>query len=147
MATKEVKTESAFPVRTEITVLSADDCNQAKIGLPMYEVNGVEVHKYVEGSEPSRDEVGRWQGLESIGDREGIKPGDQILVPDLFGDLLIMRVEADQHGVLSARSQKEDGTPGGLVAILAFGEDDRDCWACTGLINLKGIEKLELSSR
>jgi len=107
---------------------------------------GVEVHLYEEGREYQRDDQGHWLGLDPVTDESALKAGTEILVHGMFGELYRMTVEVDGHGELLARTRKPDGTCGGLVGSLEFGKDDRGAWICIGLINTRGLKKLELSS-
>ncbi len=108
------------------------------------EYEGVEIHLY-SGTPPLRDDDG-WLGLEPIFVKDAIKVGSKVLVHGFYGDLFLMTVEQDEDGNYAAVSEKEDGTRGDLMGLLAFGEDDRKCWVCTGLVNLRGVTKLEISS-
>lgn len=126
-------------------VLSADE-PKAKIGWTCHEYMGIEVHLYEEGREYKRDDDGRWVDLESVTDENAIKAGTEILVHGMFGELYRMTVEEDGYGKLSARTRNPDESPGSLVGMLSFGEDDRGAWVCGGLLNTRGLKKLELSS-
>lgn len=120
----------------ELRVLPADDPKGRTIGFTCREYNGVRIHRY-DGATPERDDDGHWIGLEPITEQGGIKAGDKVLVHGLFGELYIMDVEANEHGTLHAKGER-------LTGILKFGEDDRNCWVCLGLVNLRGVTKMEL---
>lgn len=122
-----------------MTVLGPDDPNQKPLGWVVHERNGIEVHKYDEAREYERDAEGRWKGLEPITEEGALRAGDKILVHGLFGELFIMTVEADEAGGLCGRCDQ-------LLALLEYGKDDRRAWVCTGLVNLRGVERLKLSS-
>lgn len=128
---------SDVPVRTELTVLPADDPSKREIGLVIRERNGVEIHKFEEGRKYERDEDGRWKDLAPITEEGDLRAGDKILVPGLMGELFVMSVEADKYGALTARGEH-------LSAVLEFGKDDRHAWVCVGLINLRGLQRLEI---
>lgn len=117
-----------IPARTELTVLPADEPNKPTIGWTMTERNGVQITKSPEAEDP-------------ITDRDGIKVGDTVYVPAMFGEgHYVMKIEADDHGgELYARSE------GGLLGILEFGADDRNAWTCIGLVNPRGVTKLSLT--
>lgn len=129
----------------ELTVLPADNPEGRTIGFTCREYMGAEIHLY-NGTPPERDENG-WVGLEPITDRDGTKISDKVLVHGLFGELFLMTVDrrmGDESFI--AVTVREDGTPGGMMGHLKFGEDDRNCWVCTGLFNLRAVRKLELST-
>lgn len=113
----------------EITVLPADPEKPA-IGWTVQERSGFEV--YLKPSAPP------YIDLPPITEKDGLKAGDEILVPSIFGGtFLLMIVEKDEHGELYGSSNQ-------LMAILEFGKDDRHAWVCDGLINTRGLEKLQL---
>jgi hypothetical protein len=115
------------PFRTELTVLSADNKpNQKPLGWVIKERNGVEVTKDLETKA-------------LIIERDALRIGDTIYVPGLLGGYHVLTIEAGDHeGELRARSKE------GLLGILEFGGDDRNAWICIGLVNLRGISKVEL---
>jgi hypothetical protein len=117
-----------FPVRTELIVLPADPPDRKPIGWTVRTYSGFEILRLVTPGEP---------GV-TITKKEDLKVGDEILVMGLFGGYLKMVVEQDEDGDLFARGGEH------LISSLAFGEDDRECWVSTGLINTRGIKKLEL---
>lgn len=73
---------------------------------------------------------------ELIREKEGLKPGDKIVVdwnpPLRFEGTVIV--------------DKEDTyiDCGATRGILAFDKDERHCWVCTGLYNLAAIERLDI---
>ncbi len=74
-----------------------------------------------------------WPGeREMILERDALKAGDQVLVPGLTGGLIPMTIHATEDERLMAKSEH-------LMAVLEFGEDARNAWVCTGLINLRGV--------
>lgn len=120
------------PVKTGLTVLPADDVKQEKLGWTVREYLGCEVYPYkpdAEGKLPPQ--------LEPIKTEDGLKEGMQILVPSLVGGFHIMTVMKEDNE-LYARGEK-------LMGALEFAkEDGRNAWVCVGLINMRGVEKLEL---
>ena len=125
--------EMSYPVKAEVTVLSADEVNQAKLGWTVREYNGTEVFPYNPDDHPP-GEVNR-DKLQAITTKEGLKIGDTILVPGMMGGYHVMTVT-------EARIAKDGHT----AAFLEFSQDDRACWVCTGMANMRGISKLNLSS-
>jgi hypothetical protein len=115
--------DEKLPVRTELTVLSADDPNQRTIGFVIREYNGTEVYK--------ADAHGT-----TLTNESDIKPGDKLHVQTLVGTYA-MTAAKDEYGVLYAETE-----PGGMFADLIFNKDDRHCWASTYAVNAKAIKKL-----
>jgi hypothetical protein len=67
---------------------------------------------------------------------DALKPGMAVLVADLGGGYALYVVESTGEGL--------GGRSGEMVAFFEFGQDDRQCWICTGVANLKGLERLEI---
>jgi hypothetical protein len=128
---------NGVPAETELTVLPADDAAPLKLGWTCHERMGVEVYPYdpADHSEGGLD----LEKLSPITEEGGLTEGMQVLVAGLLGGFHVMAVRRDEHGVLSAKGER-------LTGILRFGEDDRGCWVCLGLVNMRAIEKLELRS-
>lgn len=126
----------------KVQVLSADGAETATLGWAVREFNGGPLYLF-DGTPPERGEDGDWVGLEDVTEKEALKPGVQILVSGMFGELILMTVEANEHGELQGRSHREDGSSGQLIGLLAYGEDERGIWACTGWVNMSGVTKLE----
>lgn len=122
--------DEKLPAKTDIQVLAADP-NHKPIGFTIREYMGTEVFLYPGEKFTEKD-------LVPITIREGLKPGDEILIPGLFGGYHKMTIHGSEKG-LSARNED-------LSAILAFGEDDRNAWVCGGLINNRGISRLRVNS-
>ncbi len=114
---------------SDIIVLPADDPTNKKIGFTVREYLGCEVFKPLVEGGPTE--------LMPLTKEEDIKSGDVILVPGLVGGYYWMTVEKDTCGGFRGRSEK-------LIALLEFAQDDRMAWVCGGLINTRGIEKLEI---
>lgn len=117
-----------------MTILGPDDPGKRKIGFTMCERNGVKIYPY--------DSVGHLSGIDPgrlwpILAEDGLREGTKVLVPGLMGGYHVMTVERDEHGVLSAKDEH-------LTAILKYGEDERGCWTCVALMNLRGVAKLDL---
>lgn len=128
-----------IPVRTELTVLPADDPNRPPLNWVVKEYNGVPAYRYL----PEYEENGfSSEDLKPLTAREDLKPGDQILIPALIGGYHRMTIEEGdgslKDGTLMAKT-------GHSAAFLRFGEDDRKCWVATGMINLRGLAKLSVS--
>jgi hypothetical protein len=126
-------------VRSEITILGPDVPKAKPIGFTVRDYQGVEIHKYEEGRQYERDEDGRWKDLEPVTEEGALHAGDKILVHGLTGGLMLMTVEANSDGILH-------GVSGFLSARLEFGKDDRHAWVCTILVNIRGVEKLQLTT-
>ena len=74
---------------------------------------------------------------EPIREKSGIQVGSVVLIPGLFGGLGVYSV-VESDG-------KFYGQSGGMMGVLEFGEDARNCWVCSGMVNTKATQKLELS--
>jgi len=64
------------------------------------------------------------------------------------GSLVLVRAHSGHYRM----TVKEEGGrliaySGDLQALLEFGQDDRKAWISTGVINMKGLKKLEVSSK
>jgi len=126
----------------EVMVLGADEVEPLTLNWTVHEFNGGPLYLY-DGTSPERGEDGDWKDLEPVTEKDALKPGVKILVSGMFGELIVMTVEADEYGELHGRSHREDGSPGQLIGLLAYGEDERGIWACTGWVNMSGVTKLE----
>jgi hypothetical protein len=118
-----------IPARTELTVIPADDPKMRTIGWTVTERNGVTLFKF--------DAAGGIdiRPLLSLAD---LVEGDEIAVAALTGGYHKMTVKKDEEGKLM-------GCNDSLLAILRFAEDDRKCWTCVGLINTRGLAKLDVT--
>lgn len=76
--------------------------------------------------------------LRPILNKNDLTVGSQILVPGLFGGYHLMSIFQADNGDLYAKGET-------LMAALEFAGDDRGSWVCTGLINLRGVEKLKIN--
>lgn len=116
--------DEKYPLRTDITVLSADDPKQKPLSFVIHERNGITVFL------PDAPDV-------PLTKEEDLQPGTLIVVTGMFGQYL-MKVYLSEEGVL--RAGNPDGLPGSF-AILAFGEDERHCWTSTAMVKTRGITK------
>lgn len=98
-----------IPVRTEIEVLPADDPDDKKLGWVIVTYNGCEVC-------PIDSDV-------PITSRWGLRPGMKVRAWNME-----WTVVWDGWFSIALDREKSKG-------ILVFGEDDRKCWACPGIIN------------
>ena len=75
-----------------------------------------------------------------IKEKEELVNGTLVLVPTLFGPAVARVRKGDGHlyGVSPTES---------TMYFLQYGEDDRNCWVCTGSANLAAIRKLSLDSK
>jgi hypothetical protein len=119
-------TDEKLPLRTELTVLPADDPNQRTIGWVVREYNGTEVFK--------ADAHGT-----ALKNESDIQVGDKLHVQTLVGTY-VMIATRDEYGVLFAQTE-----PGGMFADLQFNKDDRHCWASTYAVNAKAIKKTSVT--
>ena len=106
-----------------ITVLGADQ-PRPEIGFIVNEYNGVPVYLW--------DEFLKDGDKASVVTRE-LLPGEVIAVPSFTGYY---------RGVVR---KAEDGLfwdSGEVTGFLGFGEDDRNCWICCGVVNKRGLKKL-----
>lgn len=119
-----------YPSKTDLTVLAADP-NTKPIGFVVREYMGTPVFLY-----PGEDF--KEEDLIPITTRDGLKEGDEILIPGLMGGYHKMTVKGSENG-LSAEGER-------AIGVLAFGEDDRNAWICGGLINMRGITRLKVDT-
>jgi hypothetical protein len=113
-----------------------------EIKFQVREYQGTEVFKYLAEDHP--DHLHR-EKLQPITQKEGLVPGDVVLIPALIGGgFFLMTVQADEDGLL-AEADEILASSDQMMALLKFGEDERKAWVCTGLINKRGLEKLRSS--
>jgi hypothetical protein len=120
-----------MPVRTELTVLSADDPKTAPLGWMMYELDGTEVYRDAEQTQ-------------TITRREDLKPGDVIYAQTLF-NLCKAVVDMDEDGSLFAIA-------GSTLIYLDFREDPKEdprapCWVSPGAANMRAVQRLMETSK
>jgi hypothetical protein len=107
------------------------------------ELRGTEVYKFVASDHP--DHL-HHEKLAPITQRDGLVEGDVILVPALIGKgFFLMTVKADNGGLRAEEAQALRAEADKLVALLRFGEDERNAWVCTGLMNMRGLERLKVT--
>ena len=128
--------ENKIPAKQELTVMSTDNPNDRKLGFTIRERMGVSIYKAPENYQNGFKE----DKLETITDPNGLEHGQLIFIPGLMGGYHVMTVEKDSSGAVSARDEK-------TMAVLEFEPDDRNCWICGGLINLRGLERFGKSSK
>lgn len=99
-----------------------------KVGWTVREYRGgAEVYRVVDGKTVE----------EPISDRDGLKAGDVVACPSLFG-YFAAKIEVFSDGRVTA-------TNGNHMGILEFDRDDRHCWTCAGTVNLAGLKRLHPS--
>lgn len=107
------------------------------------EYRGTEVFKYYAADHP--DHIHR-EKLVPITQKEGLVAGDVVLIPALIGGgFFLMTVQANENGEVLAEADQLLASADKLLAVLRFGEDERNAWICTGLINKRGLEKLRVT--
>lgn len=118
--------------RTEISVLPADQ-DRPKLGFTIREYLGSPVYKRY-----SSPDI-RINTENTLKDREDVQEGDKLAIPWLTGGYVLMTVKRGEDGELYAQGSHH-------MAALGFDEDDRHCWTCCGLANLRGVERLALTT-
>ncbi len=118
--------DNKFPVKTDLTVFSADDCKSSKIGWVCREYQGGEVYGL-----DSEEKI-----VENpLTQENDLYLGKKIGVPTLFG-YLIMEVIGDGNKFAAITSTKK------TWANLEFAKDDRLCWTSSYSMNINGIKKI-----
>jgi len=112
-----------------------------KIGWTVQEYTGVEILSTPPGmSFEQLQDTGNWpEGFTPapITEENALKVEDNVLVASLSGGYALYTVEASDGGLC--------GRSGGMRAFFEFGQDDRNCWVCSGVANVDAITKLELT--
>ena len=123
-------------VNQPLTVLGADEPTTKTIGFTCHEYLGSEIFLY-----KKEDHINGFDEtkLIPITTESGLKKGDEILVPSLFGGYHKMVVKLDSHNVVYGEDKNH-------ASVLRFGEDARNAWVSIGIINLRGISKLPLQN-
>lgn len=140
----------AFLIRNEMTILPAEDPTRLKLEWTIYEQMGFEVLRFPEGHNLTpeqiyhdrywpRDEKGEPLYHKPITVKEDLKIGDKLLIKEIWDYIWMPAIYTSEGVAISG----ENGD-GGLSANLKFGEDDRNCWVCSCLININGIVELPL---
>lgn len=114
-----------IPVRTELTVISADD--------PSYTIGWA--CQIYSGNEVFLVDADNKVISTPLTKKSDLKPGTKICVATLVGDYL-MTIESDGHKLSAITDNR------GTLAILEFDIDDRHCWTSPGAINMRAIKKL-----
>ena len=132
--------ESELPIRTEIEVLSADKPSDLKLGFVVHEYMGCPIQKAPLGlSFEEARKKSNWPDdfePQNLFSKNDLKPGDLIIC---WG--AIAKVGVSSNGEYLGRSLDE-----GTLYFLEFSTDDRECWVCGGVANLKSIMKLNLDT-
>ena len=115
-----------------------------KLKFQIREYQGTEVFKYRAADHPDHIHQERLLPLTQRGD---LAPEDVILVPALVGGgYFLMTVKESPEGLQGeAQTRELCAEADKLLAILRFGEDERNAWICVGLINKRGLEKLRIT--
>jgi hypothetical protein len=107
-----------FPCNQKIEVLPADEENGIRtLNWVIREYNGCEVYR------PGKDYP--------LLNKDDLKVGDKI---DCWGSI------AEVTGLTTAKSEH-------VIFMLEFDKDDRHCWVCNGVINMRGIERASKSTK
>jgi hypothetical protein len=72
-----------------------------------------------------------------ITDKDAVHEGSVVLIPHPLGGMGAYQIKKNEDGTLSGHS-------GSTMALLGFGEDERQCWVCGGLMNLDSIMRLDI---
>ncbi len=117
--TSDPEVRGHFPVKTELTVVGADDPGQKVLGFTVKEYNGGAVSRV--------DDTGK--SIENpVKSREGLRVGNLLIAPTLVGDVRAV-VALDDVGDLCWVS-------GGFVGDLEY-DDERGYWITSFAINKK----------
>ena len=129
-----------MPDKPKLIVIDSGDKPKTEIKWQCYEYIGVEILRAPPGM-TQEELVGAKipEGFtpEPITEREGIEEGSVVLIPGLFGDIGVYRIQTMSDGQLCGRS-------GGCAAFLDYAPDERKSWVCVGMGNLDAIRRLEL---
>lgn len=120
-----------LPLRTELTVMPADDPTRPSIGLVVKEQEGFVISKLVDGK-PIEFQPG-----------EDLTVGQEILVPSPFsiGCYFPMTVVEEEGGLYGL------STEGSLLAFLQVADDERGAvWVCIGTANAKNLKSLVMKT-
>lgn len=112
----------------DIKVLPADEIGEKKIKWVVRELMGVELYPIIDGK----------KGDEPVPATEELVVGGKYTSCGLLGEYILWTVEQDTHGELTVNT-------GNTLGVLERGKDERNCWVVTGMINKRGIERLQLA--
>lgn len=129
-----------IPVRTDITIIDADNKDNRKLGFKCYEYQGCEIlRRKKEYKDISIEEINKnmqevyyfhkCKYLEPIKDKDSLKENDEVVVPRLMG-YDFANIIKNEDGTLKAETSYS-------VFPLEYGKDDRSCWVCAMEINKK----------
>lgn len=119
-----------IPAKNEITVLPEDSPGKRMIGLVVEEFNGTQIKRL----RPPRG------GAVPITEEGDLEEGQEILVPSFYQDAYIpMVTHRNEDGSLMAKSKS-----GVTLAVLKY-DQERHYWICLGLINTRGLERLQIN--
>lgn len=116
-----------MPERMDIKVIPADEPKQLKLGWKVYEYTGTEIHRIEDGKATDQ----------TIKEKDGLHDGMKV---EAWNGIWTVRIDEDKNPYLDAPR---------TIGTLVFGEDDRECWVCGGLINKRLIappEKVSIVS-
>lgn len=114
--TSEPEFIGKIPVRTELTVLSADTPKDRTVGWTVTCYDGGEVYlKDAEGV--------------NLTTATSIKKGDKVIVPSLIG---YIEMTVTSRGKKKGRAESEN-----TLAYLDFAKDERECWTSSMTVNKK----------
>lgn len=116
-----------MPERMDIKVIPADEPKQLKLGWKVYEYTGTEIHRIEDGKATDQ----------TIKEKDGLHDGMKV---EAWSGIWTVRIDEDKNPYLDAPR---------TIGTLVFGEDDRECWVCGGLINKRLIappEKVSIVS-
>jgi hypothetical protein len=122
--------ELPIPAKTELTVLQADAPEKRTLGFVVYERQGVSLYPIIEGK----------IGEEPVPETEDLVVGRDYTACGLMSEDLLWTVGKDAYGELTITCGPS------LIGILERGGDDRNCWRVTGMVNARGVTKLDLKS-
>lgn len=125
-----------LPIRTEITVVPADDPEMLKIGFKVTEYIGTTVCSAPPGlsAEQVRNKANWPEGFES----------EPIFEEDALQDESVVLICNGVYTLHRGEDGTLHGTSGGMTGFLEYAPDDRNCWVCGGFANLAGIQRLNL---
>lgn len=108
-----------YPLKTNITVLSADSTKKFTLGLPVYTYDGVALYPIINNT----------KGRYPVPMTEELVVGEYYTSLGIFGEYLKWSVEINEFGefVLFNGIQSK--------GLLRRGGDDRKCWVITGVIH------------
>lgn len=109
-----------------LTVLPADDPPKSKLNWVIREYIGSEIHKSLEpGPDGYPVPLTRFEDLQE---------GDEVYAWD---GQMKFTVRKGEDGSLHGGDERH-------YVLLQFAQDDRKCWVAAGVVNLKGLRRLEL---